>query len=107
MIMRKSEIDTEPGRYIPGRKGLVMTNREAFNKYLRNEVERMVAYVESMSNQKLVETIRDTQNFRVEAVVGEMLNEFMTDWFGRKPDNWKGYDSWVKFLELDNEGKWE
>ena len=89
-----------------------MTNREAFNKYLRQEIEEAIKCVENMSNEELVERLRKYPNFQITKEVGHELNYYMYNWFaehgnGHKPDNWKGLDDWAKWLSLDSESEWK
>ena len=51
----------------------VMTNRDAFNKYIRDELENKIRCVESMSNEELVDHVWKYTGYRIESRVGDEL----------------------------------
>ena len=53
-----------------------MTNREAFNKFFRESIEAQIAYMESMSNEELVDYTIKVPGYHVEANVGDMIINF-------------------------------
>ena len=53
-----------------------MTNREAFNQYIRMNVENQIRYMEAMSDEKLVQYTIDHRDYRIAANIGNKLSYF-------------------------------
>ena len=50
-----------------------MTNREAYNQFIREKVEEQLAYMENMSNEELVDYIVKYPGYHIEVELGDML----------------------------------
>lgn len=50
-----------------------MTNREAYNRFIRERVEEQLAYMESMSNEELVDYTVKYPGYHIEVKLGDML----------------------------------
>lgn len=53
-----------------------MTNREAFNQYIRMNVEKQIRYMEAMSDKELVQYTIDHRDYRIAANIGNKLSYF-------------------------------
>lgn len=53
-----------------------MTNREAFNRFIREKVESQLAYIENMSNKELVDYTVQYPGFHIEVTIGNALSLF-------------------------------
>ena len=53
-----------------------MTNREAFNQYIRMVVERQITYMENMSDEELVQYCIDVPGYNIETNIGDMISYF-------------------------------
>lgn len=53
-----------------------MTNREAFNLFVREEVERQLRYMEGMNNQGLVDYTIAVPGYHIEKNIGDALRYF-------------------------------
>lgn len=76
-----------------------MTNREAFNKYLRDEIEEKIRAVERMGNQELMDRLGEYPDFKISSEIKRELNYFWFTKIGKKPDWWEGSKSMVKWLD--------
>lgn len=50
-----------------------MTNREAYNQFIREKVEEQLAYMENMSNEELVDYTVKYPGYHIEVKLGDML----------------------------------
>lgn len=50
-----------------------MTNREAYNQFIREKVEEQLAYMENMSNEELVDYTVKYPGYLIEVKLGDML----------------------------------
>ena len=50
-----------------------MTNREAYNHFIREKVEEQLAYMENMSNEELVDYTVKYPDYHIEVKLGNML----------------------------------
>lgn len=50
-----------------------MTNREAYNRFIREKVEEQLAYMENMSNEELVDYTVKYPGYHIEVKLGDML----------------------------------
>ena len=53
-----------------------MTNREAFNQYIRMTVEKQIRYMEAMTDVELVQYCIDVPGYHIEANIGNKLSYF-------------------------------
>lgn len=53
-----------------------MTNREAFNAYIREEIEKQLHYTESMGDDELVNYTCKFPTYRINVVIGSELSVF-------------------------------
>ena len=84
-----------------------MTNRDAFNEYLREELRRQVAGLESKNNQRLVELLKERPEFQIRVDVGRELNYFMYTNLHGKPKHWKGTEDQVRWLDMEKGETWD
>lgn len=82
-----------------------MTNREAFNAYLRNEIEKQLNYMENMNNQGLVDYTIAVSGYQIHRNIHDALCYFkamtapmpvgpkdkMIRWLD---EEWTGGDKW-------------
>ena len=75
-----------------------MTNREAFNRYIREKAEEQIAYMERMSDEELVDYTIKVPGYHVEVKIGDELCYFkllntpapigskkvVTEWLGQE-----------------------
>lgn len=53
-----------------------MTNRERFNQYIRDEVERQLGYYEAMTNEELARSLYDNPGQIVRVEIGKEIGYF-------------------------------
>lgn len=53
-----------------------MTNREAFNTFIRMSVEKQLRYMEAMSDEELVQYTIDHPGYHIETDIGDKLCYF-------------------------------
>lgn len=71
-----------------------MTNREKFNQYIREELNRKIAYFESLSDEKLVEYV--VNDAKISVSVGEELKYFKATMAGLPIGTTNDVKSWLR-----------
>lgn len=55
---------------------MILTNRERFNQYIRDEVERQIEYYEAMTSEELARSLYDNPGQIIQVKIGQELGFF-------------------------------
>lgn len=85
-----------------------MTNREAYNSFIRELVEKQLAFMEGMSNEEFVDYTVKYPNYHIEVKLGNMLCLFKCN-SGKMPVGGPGtVTTWLNSERTEEEKKaWE
>ena len=83
-----------------------MTNREAFNEYIRKIAERQISYMEGMSDDELLQYTIDHRDYGVRINIGDKLCYFKAMVAGMPVGNKQIVSDWFKH-EAPQDIPWE
>ena len=58
------------------KEGYPLTNREAFNQFIRMDVERQIRFMENIEDEELVKFTIDHPGYHIETNIGDKLSYF-------------------------------
>ena len=83
-----------------------MTNREAFNQFIRMDVERQIRFMENIEDEELVKLTIDHPGYHIETNIGKKISYFKAMMNGMPVGSKDSVTAWFK-EEAPEKIEWE